>query len=170
MMQRKGVYPGTFDPVTQGHLDIIQRALNLLDTLVIGVAESISKQPLFSLQERIAFLKQEIQTTLPSQDQQRVQIRSFAGLMGHFMKNQGANVIVRGLRSFTDFEYEFQMACLNTRLQQGIETVFLMASERYQFVSSRVIKEIACLGGNINPFVSPAIAAAVQQRCLSKKN
>ncbi|MGL5720337.1 MAG: pantetheine-phosphate adenylyltransferase [Alphaproteobacteria bacterium] len=167
-MQRKGVYPGTFDPVTQGHLDIIQRALNLFETLVVGVAENIPKQPFFSLQERVAFLEQEIQT-LPSQDRQRVQVRPFAGLLVHFVKDQEADVIVRGLRALTDFEYEFQMAWLNARLQQGIETVFLMASERYQYVSSRVIKEIACLGGDISPFVSPAIAAAVQQRCLSKK-
>jgi pantetheine-phosphate adenylyltransferase len=166
-MDRKGVYPGTFDPVTRGHLDIIRRALNLFDRLVVGVAENRSKQPFFSLQERVAFLEQDIRT-LPDQDQQRVQVKPFAGLLVHFVKEQEADVIVRGLRALTDFEYEFQMAWINTRLQQEIETVFLMASERYQFVSSRVIKEIACLGGDIGPFVSPTIAAAVQQRCVSK--
>ena len=163
-MRRKGVYPGTFDPATHGHMDVIGRALLLFDTLIIGVAVSKAKKPLFTPSERIALLQQELNIFSPD-DQARVSIQPFNGLLVDFVQEQGADAIVRGLRAMTDFEYEFQMAWINARLQQGTETVFLMASERYQFVSSSSIKEIACLGGDVTPFVSPAIAAAVKKRC-----
>jgi len=167
-MRRSGVYPGTFDPVTHGHMDVIGRALQLFDTLIVGIAQSQAKNPFFTLSERITLLEEELKT-LPREDQQRVCVKPFQGLLVDFVKNQSADAIVRGLRAMTDFEYEFQMAWINGRLQQGTETVFLMASERYQFVSSRSIKEIACLGGDITPFVSPTIAAAVKQRCEQAK-
>lgn len=168
-MRRRGVYPGTFDPVTHGHMDVIGRALLLFDTLVIGVAQSQTKNPVFTVPERIDLLKAELQETLPK-EQSRVSIEPFHGLLVDFVKEQSADAIVRGLRAMTDFEYEFQMAWINGRLQQGTETVFLMAAERYQFVSSRTIKEIACLGGDVTPFVSPAIAKAVKQRCCDKQH
>lgn len=164
MKERIGLYPGTFDPPTRGHLDIIERAAKLCDFLVIGVAENRRKEPLFSLEERVSFLKQEIQDNLPLLKDQLI-ILPFSGLMVEFAVEQRAQIIFRGLRALADFEYEFQMAWMNTRLNGDIETIFLMASERYQFVSSRLIKEIACLGGNIHPFLSSRIAKALLERC-----
>lgn len=164
MAERIGLYPGTFDPPTRGHLDIIYRATKACDVLVIGVAENIRKNPLFSLEERVSFLTQEIQDA-PSPAKDRLVIQPFSGLMVEFAVEKKAQVIFRGLRALADFEYEFQMAWMNTRLNADIETIFLMASERYQFVSSRLIKEIACLGGDISPFVSPRIATALLERC-----
>ena len=153
---RIGLYPGTFDPVTNGHLDIIGRAVKLVDKLVIGVAQNDAKGPLFTTQERVEMLQQEV-----AQFGDAIEVRPFSSLLMHFAEELDANCIVRGLRAVADFEYEFQMTAMNQRLNSEIETVFLMADPRHQAIASRLVKEIAMLGGNIESFVSPTIAAAV---------
>jgi pantetheine-phosphate adenylyltransferase len=158
MPERVGLYPGTFDPVTNGHIDIIFRAARLLDRLVVGVAQNIGKGPLFPLKERLALTRAECalvseRTSVP------IEVVGFDTLLVGFAKSIGAQVIVRGLRAVSDFDYEFQMAGMNYRLDPGIETVFLMASEHHQFISSRFVKEIARLGGDVSSFV-PALTLA----------
>lgn len=162
MVERIGVYPGTFDPITNGHLDIIQRAAKMLDHLVVGVAINAGKGPLFNLEERVA-LTQEAIATLPVNGT-RIEVKPFEGLLMDFAAEQHARVVVRGLRAVSDFEYEFQMAGMNARLNPTIETVFLMASERCQFISSRFVKEIGRLGGNIDSFVTVGVKAALSKR------
>jgi pantetheine-phosphate adenylyltransferase len=154
-MKRVGLYPGTFDPVTNGHLDIIGRALKLVDRLVIGVAINRDKGPLFSLDERVAMLQAE---TAPLAHGAEIVVEPFESLLVHFAKEQGAQVIVRGLRAVADFEFEFQMTAMNQQLSREIETVFLMADPRHQAVASRLVKEIAKLGGDISSFVPPNVA------------
>jgi pantetheine-phosphate adenylyltransferase len=154
-MKRVGLYPGTFDPVTNGHLDIIGRALKLVDRLVIGVAINRDKGPLFSLEERVAMLQAE---TAPLAHGAEIVVEPFESLLVHFAKEQGAQVIVRGLRAVADFEFEFQMTAMNQQLSREIETVFLMADPRHQAVASRLVKEIAKLGGDISSFVPPNVA------------
>jgi pantetheine-phosphate adenylyltransferase len=154
---RVGVYPGTFDPITHGHLDIILRATRMLDKLIIAVAANDGKNPQFGLGERVDMVKGEIEN-LPNGLPKKVEVRSFDNLLVNFTQSVGANVIVRGLRAVTDFEYEFQMAGMNAKLKPEIETIFLMASERHQFISSRFVKEICRLGGDISQFVSPSVA------------
>ena len=153
---RIGLYPGTFDPVTNGHLDIIGRAVKLVDKLVIGVAQNDAKGPLFTTEERVVMLRKEV-----AQFGGTIEVRPFSSLLMHFAEELNANCIVRGLRAVADFEYEFQMTAMNQRLNSEIETVFLMADPRHQAIASRLVKEIAVLGGNIESFVSPTIAAAV---------
>lgn len=153
---RIGLYPGTFDPVTNGHLDIIGRAVKLVDKLVIGVAQNDAKGPLFTTDERVVMLRKEV-----AQFGDTIEVRPFSSLLMHFAEELNANCIVRGLRAVADFEYEFQMTAMNQRLNSEIETVFLMADPRHQAIASRLVKEIAVLGGNIESFVSPTIAAAV---------
>jgi pantetheine-phosphate adenylyltransferase len=155
---RVGVYPGTFDPVTLGHMDIIARGAKLVDRLIIGVATNPSKSPLFTLEERVAHVQRET-SAIPN-----VAVVPFDALLMHFAEEQGASVIVRGLRAVADFEYEFQMAGMNQQLNDGIETVFLMADVALQPIASRLVKEIAAYGGAIDKFVSPAIAADVRAR------
>ena len=155
-IERIGVYPGTFDPITSGHLDIITRATKVVDCLIIAVADNDEKTPLFSLAERVAMIREEI-ATIPSSKSTYIDVRSFDILLVDFVRLCGASLIVRGLRAVSDFEYEFQMAAMNTRLAPTIETVFLTASERCQFISSRFVKEIARLGGDISSFVSPRV-------------
>ena len=138
MSEHIGVYPGTFDPVTNGHLDIIRRGARLVDRLVIAVAKNAGKGPLFTLEERVAILEEEV-AALPPIDGYQIEIRAFDTLLMHFAESVGASVIVRGLRAVSDFEYEFQMAGMNSRLNPKIDTVFLMASERHQFISSRFV-------------------------------
>jgi pantetheine-phosphate adenylyltransferase len=157
---RIGLYPGTFDPATRGHLDIIDRAAKLVDTLVIGVAANAGKGPLFSLEERVALLEAEI-APIVHRNGSRIEVRPFDCLLIEFARRIGARVIIRGLRAVSDFEYEFQMAGMNARLDPGIETVFLMASEGVHFISSRFVKEIALLGGDISPFVSAPVIARI---------
>ena len=157
---RIGVYPGTFDPVTNGHMDIILRAVGLVDRLIVGVSVNAGKGPLFQLAERVALVEDEIKAN-NHRIGDRVEVRPFDTLLVKFAAQAGANVIVRGLRAVSDFEYEFQMAGMNRRLTPQIETVFLMASETNQFISSRFVKEIARLGGDISSFVSPRVAARV---------
>ena len=154
-MKRVGLYPGTFDPVTNGHIDIIGRALKLVDRLVIGVAINRDKGPLFSLDERVAMLQAE---TAPLAHGAEIVVEPFESLLVHFAKEQGAQIIVRGLRAVADFEFEFQMTAMNQQLSREIETVFLMADPRHQAVASRLVKEIAKLGGDISSFVSPNVA------------
>ncbi len=155
-----GVYPGTFDPVTNGHLDIITRATKVVDRLIIAVADNDGKGPLFPLEERVEMIRAELDS-LPGDMGQHMEVQSFDSLLMHFASDVGANVIIRGLRAVSDFEYEFQMAGMNARLNAGVETVFLMAAERQQFISSRFVKEIARLGGDVSSFVSGPVAKRV---------
>jgi pantetheine-phosphate adenylyltransferase len=160
---RIGVYAGTFDPITNGHLDIIVRAAKLLDKLVIGVAVNAGKGPLFEVDERVKLVKDEI-AALNNGVRDRIEVKSFDNLLMHFAVQSGATVIVRGLRAVSDFDYEFQMASMNAKLDPDVETVCLMASDRYQFIASRLVKEIAALNGDISPFVSERIARRLVSR------
>ena len=157
-MQRVGLYPGTFDPITNGHLDIMGRAVKLVDKLVIGVAENPGKAPMFSTEERVAMAMAEV---APYASGVIVEARPFSSLLMHFAEEVGANVIIRGLRAVADFEYEFQMTAMNQQLNRHIETVFLMADPRHQAVASRLVKEIARLGGDVTAFVTPSVARAL---------
>ena len=159
---RTALYPGTFDPITNGHLDIITRALSLCDRLVVGVADSAGKGPMFTAAERVALVQAEIAPLLAEGKQ--VEVVSFGTLLMHFAKSLNAAMIVRGLRAVSDFEYEFQMAGMNARLDPSVQTVFLMASDRHQFISSRFVKEIGRLGGDISKFVPPNVAARLEEQ------
>lgn len=160
---RIGLYPGTFDPVTNGHLDVIARAARLLDKLVVGVAINTGKGPLFSLEERVELVEAEI-ARIASDNGMVIEVRPFDTLLIHFARKMGASMIVRGLRAVSDYDYEVQMAGMNYRMAPDIETVFLMASERHQFIASRLVKEIAKLGGDISTFVPPLTHQRVLQR------
>ena len=156
---RIGLYPGTFDPVTNGHMDIIGRAVKLVDRLVIGVAQNDDKGPLFTTAQRVEMVRAEV-----AHLDADIDVQPFSSLLMHFAEHLNAQMIVRGLRAVADFEYEFQMAAMNQRLNDDIETVFLMADPRHQAIASRLVKEIARLDGNIDSFVSPAVAEAVRQK------
>jgi pantetheine-phosphate adenylyltransferase len=168
--ERIGVYPGTFDPITNGHTDVILRATKLVDRLVIGVARNIGKGPLFSTEERVAIVREEIAHLTDAETRKRVQVKPYDTLTMHFAVEQGASVIVRGLRAVSDFEYEFQMAGMNYRLNPHVETVFLMASDKYQFIASRFVKDIAQLGGDVSHFVSPRVAERIAARFAEGKH
>jgi pantetheine-phosphate adenylyltransferase len=148
----RAVYPGTFDPITNGHEDLIQRASRLFDHVVVGVAHSQSKRPFFSLEER-ATLAREVLAPYKN-----VSVLAFSGLLSEFVKEQSASVILRGLRAVSDFEYEFQLAGMNRRLAPGVETLFLTPSDKYLFLSATIVREIAVLGGDISSFVHPLTA------------
>jgi len=165
---RIGVYPGTFDPVTRGHLDIITRATRVVDRLIIAVAVNIGKDPLFTLAERTAMVEAEI-ASLKNGDGSRIRVVPFDNLLMDFVQEVGAGVIVRGLRAVSDFEYEFQMAGMNARLNPNVETIFLMAADKYQFISSRFVKEIGRLGGDVGHFVSPNVKARLEAKFRRKK-
>ena len=152
MVERTALYPGTFDPVTNGHLDIIGRAARLVDRLVVGVAINIGKGPLFDLEARVALVQPET-AAIAARNGTIIDVKPFQGLLVQYAREVGARMIVRGLRAVSDFDYEFQMVGMNRRLDQEIETVFLMASETNQFIASRLVKEIARLGGDISGFV-----------------
>jgi pantetheine-phosphate adenylyltransferase len=160
---RIGIYPGTFDPITNGHTDIIRRAIKVVDQLVIGVARNDGKGPLFATDERVEIVRDEV-AHLENGDSERIEVRAFDTLLVNFAQAVGASVVIRGLRAVSDFEYEFQMAGMNARLNPEIETVFLMASDRFQFISSRFVKEIGALGGDVSHFVSPRVAARLLDR------
>lgn len=167
-MRHIGLYPGTFDPVTLGHLDIIQRAVKLVDHLVIGVATNPSKSPMFSLEERVAMVKSET-GPLAGDGRATISVETFDCLLMQFAEKVGAAVIVRGLRAVSDFEYEFQMVGMNQRLNPEIETVFLMADPRHQAIASKLVKEIAMLGGNVAPFTTPNVARLLSERARERK-
>jgi pantetheine-phosphate adenylyltransferase len=154
MSRHVGVYPGTFDPVTNGHLDIICRAARFLDRLVVGVAVNAGKGPLFPLEERVELVQAET-APIAARTGTVIEVVPFEGLLVDFAQAHGARMIIRGLRAVSDFDYEFQMAGMNHRLVPEVETVFLMAGERHQFIASRLVKEIAMLGGDISSFVPP---------------
>ena len=151
-MSRIGIYPGSFDPITFGHLDIIQRSLHVVDKLTIAVSNNKSKNHFISIDKRLKLIEQTIQD-LPIEDQKRIEIEKFDNLLVHYVKSKNASVIIRGLRAVSDFEYEFLMTGMNRSIDNEIETIFLMSSEKYHFVSSRFIKEIHSLGGDISKSV-----------------
>ncbi len=170
---RIGVYPGTFDPITYGHLDIIQRSARAVDKLIVAIAANDGKGPSFNLAERVEMVEEEVAELQKSgngggHNTAQIEVRSFDKLLINFAQDAGATVIFRGLRAVTDFEYEFQMAGMNTRLNSKIETMFLMASERHQFISSRFVKEICRLGGDISQFVPPKVAKRLQEHFASQ--
>lgn len=156
---KTGIYPGTFDPITKGHEDIILRACRVVDRLVIGVAEDTGKSPLFDLQKRVALVQQELER-LKLTD--KVIVKGFSGLLVNFAQEEEASLLIRGLRAVSDYEYEFQMANINNKLAPEIETVFLTASESTHFISSRFVKQIAKLDGDISHFVSNNVALALK--------
>src|SRR5512138_622565 len=153
-MTRVGLIPATFDPVHNGHIDIIERAAKLVDKLVIGVAINAGKGPMFTLEERVAMMREE---TAHLASQTVIEVMPYEGLTTNFARDVGASVIVRGLRTGGDFEFEFQMTAMNQQLDRTIETVFLMADPRHQAIASRLVKEIATLGGDVSKFVGPRV-------------
>jgi pantetheine-phosphate adenylyltransferase len=156
MAARIGVYPGTFDPITSGHAEIVRRSMRLVDQLVLAPAMNIGKGPLFTLEERVGMLR-EIIDEQPADIAARISIVPFTGLLVHFARSQNATCIIRGLRAVSDFEYEIQMANMNARMEPAVETIFLMASDRHQFIASSLVKDIARLGGDTSKFVSPKV-------------
>ncbi|MBC6439868.1 MAG: pantetheine-phosphate adenylyltransferase [Rhodospirillales bacterium] len=164
---RTAVYPGSFDPVTTGHLDIVTRSRRLMDRLIVGVAINTGKNPLFSFDERMDMLRDELAELPDGPGLARLEVRPIEGLLVSFAKDCGASVIVRGLRAVSDFDYEFQMAGMNARMENDVETVFLMASERHTFIASRLVKEVALLDGDYRSFVPERVghrlAAAVER-------
>jgi len=165
---RVALYPGTFDPVTLGHLDIVQRAVKLCDHLVIGIANNPSKSQAFTIEERVEMMRRE---TAPFSGGGRasIAVETFDSLLIHYARKIGATVIVRGLRAVSDFEYEFQMVGMNQRLDPEIETVFLMADPRHQAIASRLVKEIAAFGGDVSAFTTAPVADALRKRFARSK-
>jgi len=157
---RRAIYPGSFDPVTNGHLDVIERARKLFDEVIVAVAINDQKQPLFAPDERLAMLRQAI--TIDA-----VRVAPMEGLLVEFAASEGAHAVVRGLRAISDFEFEFQMALMNRKLDSEIETIFLMPKEEYTYLSSRIVKEIAKLGGDVSAFVPPLVAEALAKKFKS---
>ena len=151
-MSKIGIYPGSFDPITYGHLDIIQRSLNVVDTLIVAVSDNKSKNHFINIDDRLNLIEATIKH-LPSDDQKKITIEKFDNLLVHYVKVKKASVIIRGLRAVSDFEYEFLMTGMNRTIDKEIETIFLMSSEKYHFISSRFIKEIHKLGGDISKSV-----------------
>lgn len=163
MVKRIALYPGTFDPPTLGHIDIVVHAVKLVDHLVIGIANNAAKTPLFNLEERVAIMREEV-AGLSGPGKATIEVMSFQGLLMEFAGEVGAQMVVRGLRAVSDFEYEFQMVGMNHAMKSDVETVFLMADPQHQAIASRLVKEIAGLGGNVSPFVSGYVAGLLQQR------
>jgi pantetheine-phosphate adenylyltransferase len=155
-MKRIAVYPGSFDPITKGHEDLIHRSLEFVDQLIVAVAVNVAKQPLFSLEERVGLIKQTVSD--------KVDVRSFDGLLAEFAKQVGASVIVRGLRAVSDFEYEFQMALMNRNLAPGIETVFLVPAFDLTYLSSSLVREVARFGGDVSQLVHPKVQQALKRK------
>jgi pantetheine-phosphate adenylyltransferase len=152
---RTAIYPGSFDPITNGHLDLVERAAKLFDRVVVAVAANESKKPLFTLKERVQMVKRAVHS-IP-----KAEADSFDGLLVDYVDRQGGQAIIRGLRAVADFEFEFQLALMNRKLNERVETIFMMPKETYTFLSSHIIKEIARLGGNVSPFVSDSVRLAL---------
>lgn len=152
------VYPGTFDPITNGHIDLVERAARLFDQVVVAIAESQKKQPLFDLEERVALSQQSLQHL------DNVKVAGFSGLLTDFVSEQGSNCVLRGLRAVADFEYEFQLANMNRAIKPDFESVFLTPAEDLAYISSSLVREIASMGGNITPFVAEPVAVALQRK------
>lgn len=161
-MCQKAIYPGSFDPVTYGHLDLIQRARDIFGEVVVAVAHNYQKKPLFSIKERLDMLKQAVK------DMPGVEVDEFSGLVVDYVQRKKARVIIRGLRMLSDFEYEFQMALTNRKLRPEIETIFLMPQESYSYISSRLLKEAASMGADLSPFVPEFVAKALVKKFCSK--
>jgi len=160
MIERIGIYPGTFDPVTNGHMDVIKDALKICDKLIIGVAEDTAKTPIFSIEERVELVQNDVDS-LDVKD--RAITMSFSGLLVDFAKSQNASILVRGLRAVSDFEYEFQLSAMNNRLSPDIQTIFIPASGTNQFLASKLVKEVARLDGDISSFVSRSVAKKLKE-------
>jgi pantetheine-phosphate adenylyltransferase len=158
---RIGIYPGTFDPITNGHIDIILRAHKIVDELVIAVSTAYGKKAMFSVEDRCELVRSHLKEL--NIEVKNIIVKPFEGLLVNFVREIGAKLVIRGLRAVSDFEYEFQMACMNHRLDENIETIFLPASEKNQFISSKLVKEIASLGGNIEEFVSQEVNKRVEK-------
>ncbi|HWE98790.1 MAG TPA: pantetheine-phosphate adenylyltransferase [Caulobacteraceae bacterium] len=159
-MSRTGLYPGTFDPCHNGHVDLIRRAAKLVDTLVVGVAMNAGKAPLFSVEERVAILEHETAEVRGA----KILVRPYTGLTVVAAREVGAQVLVRGLRAFSDFEFEFQLTATNQQMDRDLETVFLMADPTHQAIASRLVKEIAMLGGDVSPFVTPWVRERLAEK------
>ena len=157
-MTRVAIYPGTFDPPTRGHEDLISRSLRFVDRLIVGVAESNTKNTIFTVEQRVAFLAEILA------DEDRVEVKPFDGLLANFADEVGADLVVRGLRSVSDFEYEFQMALMNRKLHNGLETVFLVPALHLTFLSSSLVREVATLGGDVSDLVHPIVQKALQHK------
>jgi pantetheine-phosphate adenylyltransferase len=155
---RRAIYPGSFDPVTNGHLDVIERAVKLFDEVVVAVAQNVDKEPLFTLEERLTLLGATLSRF------QTVRIGQFDGLLVDFAQAEGATAVIRGLRAISDFEFEFQLALMNRKLKGTVETIFLMPKEDYTYLSSRLVKEIARLGGDVSKFVPAEVVQSLQQK------
>ncbi len=163
-MERVGVYPGTFDPPTLGHVDVIRGGARLVDRLVVGVGVNPGKTPLFDLEQRLAMLGELAESLAGEAGLGRIEVRPFSGLVVHFARDHGATVLVRGLRSSTDFDYEFQMAGMNGTMAPAVETVFLMASPAHQAIASSLVRDIARMGGDYRPFVTANVAKRLAER------
>ena len=163
-MNTKAIYPGTFDPVTNGHIDLAERASKLFDEVIVAIAENPAKEPFFSLEERLALARQVLSHI------NNLDVQDFSGLLINYMRTNEARVVIRGLRAVSDFEYEFQLAAMNRQLDSQIETVFLTPSENYTFVSATLVKEIVSLGGDVSKFVHPKVLTALQQKLNTKEN
>ncbi len=161
-MHRKAIYPGTFDPVTNGHADLIERASKMFTHVIVGIASNPSKKPLFTLDERVELIKQ------VTKDLDNVEVIGFTGLLADFAESQGATVLLRGLRAVSDFEYEFQLANMNRRLNPELESVFMTPSEENSFISSTLVKEVALHKGKVNEFCHPAVIAALEKKLHGK--
>jgi pantetheine-phosphate adenylyltransferase len=154
----KAVYPGTFDPLTRGHEDLVRRASTLFDRLILAIADSKAKKPFFSLEDRLAMAKEVLS------DVKNVEVMGFSGLLTEFVRKHGARVVLRGLRAVSDFEYEFQLAGMNRNLYPEMETIFLTPSEQHMFISATLVREIASLGGDVSEFVHPLVAKRLKQK------
>lgn len=160
---KTAIYPGSFDPITNGHLDILERAINLFDRVIITVARNSTKNPLFTEEERLKLMREAVK------QYKQVEVDSFEGLLVDYARTKKAIAVVRGLRAISDFEYELQMALMNRKLNPGVQTVFLMPNERYTYLNSTIVREISRLGGNVNDFVPPTVKAALDKKFKSKK-